>query len=183
MTRPLSPHLRIFRFPPTAVLSILHRVTGVLLTLGLPVWVFWLMQVADGPSAYEPIHAFLQSSAGISSLYLWLFALFMHLCHGLRHLFWDSGRGMLRDSLHRYAMLEFSAAVILTGGCYGLHLKQTELQGLPAADWRGEPAKRWAPSAYGCDNAAETPAPDFGAPVIRCSALVDFINSKPGLDI
>jgi succinate dehydrogenase / fumarate reductase, cytochrome b subunit len=174
MTRPLSPHLRIYRFPLTAILSIFHRVTGVLLTLGLFAWVVWLMLVAAGPSAYEPIHVFLQSPPGVVCLYLWLFALFFHLCHGIRHLFWDSGRGLLRDSLHLHAVLEFSAAVILTCGCYGLHLKQGESLGtaLQPVDWRGEQVRPWMPSAYGCDDSAETLEPDVREPVIRCSALI-----------
>jgi succinate dehydrogenase / fumarate reductase cytochrome b subunit len=176
MIRPLSPHLRIYSFPPTAILSILHRVSGVLLTLGLPVWVLWLMRVAAGPSAYEPIYVFLQSPAGIVSLYIWLFALFLHLCHGIRHLFWDSGKGLLRDSLRLHSMLEFTAAVILTGGCYGLHFKQADYHGtpLPPADWRGDQVTPWAPpSVYDCDKASESAAPAAGESAIRCSALIE----------
>jgi succinate dehydrogenase cytochrome b subunit len=96
--RPLSPHLQIYRWQLTSVLSILHRVAGLALALGAILLVWWLGAAADGPEAYAAIQAFLGSWIGRILLFGWSLALFYHLCNGLRHLWWDSGRGLeLRD--------------------------------------------------------------------------------------
>lgn len=161
MDRPLSPHLRVYRFPSTAILSILHRVTGVFLTLGLLAWTVWLGCVAAGVTAYLPVQAFLQSPLGLVCLYLWLFALFLHLCHGVRHLLWDSGRGLMRSSLRLHDALEVTIAVVLMGLCYGLYVWETGLpeinMPLPNMDWRDEQVRPLTHPPYGCDNSNVKP--------------------------
>ncbi len=111
--RPLSPHLQVYRLPVTAMLSISHRITGVLLGIGLIGLVLVLMSVVQGPSAYAPVHAFLSGIAGRSLLWIWITALLFHLSHGIRHLVWDTGHGFSRDSLLYYALGEFAAALVL----------------------------------------------------------------------
>ena len=91
--RPLSPHLQVYRWQLTSVMSILHRLSGVALSAGAILLVWWLVAAAQGPDAYAGIQWFLASWLGVLLLFLWSLALFYHLCNGLRHLWWDSGHG------------------------------------------------------------------------------------------
>ena len=91
--RPLSPHLQIYRWQLTSVTSILHRFSGVALSAGAILLVWWLVAAAEGPQSYAAIQGFLGSWLGRLLLFAWTAALFYHLCNGLRHLMWDSGRG------------------------------------------------------------------------------------------
>ncbi|MCC7271936.1 MAG: succinate dehydrogenase, cytochrome b556 subunit [Alphaproteobacteria bacterium] len=92
-SRPLSPHLQIYRPQLTSVLSILHRGTGVALAVGTLLLVWWLVAAATGPAAYATAQGFIGSWLGLLLLLGWTFALFFHLCNGIRHLFWDAGYG------------------------------------------------------------------------------------------
>lgn len=120
--RPLSPHLQVYRPQLTSMLSILHRGTGVFLALGTPLLVFWLMTLAAGPEAYANMqqcfaHWFVQLV-----LLGWTFALFYHLCNGIRHLFWDIGKGLELPDLYRSGWIVVICAVILTALTVGFAL-------------------------------------------------------------
>jgi succinate dehydrogenase / fumarate reductase, cytochrome b subunit len=91
--RPLSPHLQIYRWQLTSVLSILHRAAGVALSGGAILLVWWLVAAASGPDAYENVAGFLGSWLGLLLLFGWSLSLFYHLCNGVRHLIWDTGHG------------------------------------------------------------------------------------------
>ena len=91
--RPLSPHLQVYRWQLTSVMSILHRMTGVALAVGMLLLVYWLIAVAAGPEAFAAAQGFIGSILGRLLLFGWTVALFYHLCNGIRHLFWDAGRG------------------------------------------------------------------------------------------
>ena len=91
--RPLSPHLQIYRPQLTSVLSITHRGTGIALVVGTLVLVYWLLAVASGADAYASAQNLLGSWFGRIVLLGFSFALFFHLCNGIRHLFWDVGLG------------------------------------------------------------------------------------------
>jgi succinate dehydrogenase / fumarate reductase, cytochrome b subunit len=91
--RPLSPHLQIYKPQITSVLSISHRITGVALTVGTLLLVWWLLAAAAGPAPYAQAQAFTGSWLGILLLVGWAYALFFHLCNGIRHLVWDAGYG------------------------------------------------------------------------------------------
>ena len=84
--RLLSPHLQIYRWQLTSVMSILHRATGLALSAGGVLLVWWLVAAAGGPEAYEGVRDFLGSWLGIVLLLGWSAALFYHLCNGIRHL-------------------------------------------------------------------------------------------------
>jgi succinate dehydrogenase / fumarate reductase cytochrome b subunit len=112
--RPLSPHLQIYRLPVTAVLSLTHRITGMLLTLGLLLLALGLMAAAAGPGPYVKFQAFLAGFAGQALLWGWLYALFFHLCHGVRHLVWDTGNGFSREHQHIVAYLEIAMSLVFT---------------------------------------------------------------------
>ncbi|MGH8627206.1 MAG: succinate dehydrogenase, cytochrome b556 subunit [Gammaproteobacteria bacterium] len=92
-SRPLSPHLQIYKLPLAPLLSIAHRLTGVFLTLGTVVLAYWLIALASGPDAFAKATTALASWGGKIALIAWSFALFFHLFNGVRHLFWDAGYG------------------------------------------------------------------------------------------
>ncbi len=100
--------------PVAALLSITHRATGVFLTLGTVVLVLWLVAVARGPEAYAGLQESLGSWYGIIGLFLWSFALFFHLCNGIRHLFWDAGLGFEMKTVDASGQVVLVATAILT---------------------------------------------------------------------
>ncbi len=91
--RPLSPHLTIYRWPISMTLSILHRLTGVALSGGLVILTIWLLALSYGATAYEPVAALLGTLLGKLLLVAFSYAFFFHFCNGIRHLFWDVGKG------------------------------------------------------------------------------------------
>ncbi len=90
--RPLSPHLTIYRWPITMVLSILHRATGVGLSVGLIAFVLWVEAIAYDFIPYDAALSLMQSLPGQLLLFAWCFSFFFHLANGIRHLIWDTGR-------------------------------------------------------------------------------------------
>jgi succinate dehydrogenase / fumarate reductase cytochrome b subunit len=111
--RPLSPHLQVYRLPLTALLSFTHRATGVFLSLGMILLVVFLLAVAQGQESFACVHSFLQSVVGRLFLWAWIYSLLFHLCHGFRHLIWDTGHGFERDKLNRLAAYEIVASLLL----------------------------------------------------------------------
>jgi succinate dehydrogenase / fumarate reductase cytochrome b subunit len=91
--RPLSPHLQIWRWHVTLAASILHRVAGMLLYLGLLVLAGWALALAQGPGPFAAYAHLLMSAPGLALLFLITLAGFFHLANGLRHLAWDLGFG------------------------------------------------------------------------------------------
>lgn len=112
--RPLSPHLQIYRWQLTSVLSILHRVTGVALSVGTLLLVWWLVAAATGPQAYAAVQAFIGSWVGLVLLFGWSVALFYHLCNGIRHLVWDTGHGLDLPSVYSSGWIVLAATAVLT---------------------------------------------------------------------
>ena len=112
--RPLSPHLQVYRPEITSVLSILHRITGMALAAGLLLLVCWLLALANGEAAYDAVQAFNAHWIGRILLFGWTFALFYHLCNGIRHLVWDTGRGYELPTVYRSGWLAVIAAAILS---------------------------------------------------------------------
>ncbi len=99
-------------------ISILHRVTGVALSVGLIVLTIWLVALSTGAAAYEQITAVLQSIGGRLLLVGFSFAFFFHLCNGVRHLFWDVGKGFEMRQANASAWFVVSAATVLTLGLW-----------------------------------------------------------------
>ncbi len=112
--RPLSPHLQVYRLPLTAVVSVTHRMTGVLLTAGLILFVMSLGMVQAGASSYNAMQAFIQQPLVEIAIWLMVYALFFHLCHGIRHLIWDLGEGYDKLLMNYYIILELFASVAFT---------------------------------------------------------------------
>ena len=91
--RPISPHITIYKPQLTSVLSITHRATGVALAAGTLLLVYWLTALAAGAEAFDDARALLGSWFGRVVMLGFTLALFFHLANGIRHLFWDVGKG------------------------------------------------------------------------------------------
>ena len=113
-TRPLSPHLQIYKLPPTEMMSVLHRGTGAVLSIGTVLLVIVLAAAAAGPDSFESIGGLLRSWFGKLVLFGFTFALFAHFCNGIRHLVWDMGYGFDVSKATRGAQISFLAALVLT---------------------------------------------------------------------
>ncbi|SLN14062.1 succinate dehydrogenase, cytochrome b556 subunit [Oceanibacterium hippocampi] len=118
--RPLSPHLQIYRPQITSVLSILHRMTGVVLGIGTLLLAWWLIALATGPESYATAAGFLGSWFGQLVLLGFTWALFYHLCNGIRHLVWDTGRGFELETAAKSGMAVLICSVALTVIAFGL---------------------------------------------------------------
>jgi succinate dehydrogenase / fumarate reductase cytochrome b subunit len=112
--RPLSPHLQIYRWQLTSVLSILHRLSGIALGIGTILLVLWLVAAASGPQAYDSVQDFLGSWLGRLMLFGWSAALFYHLCNGVRHLAWDAGHGFELKTTYASGWAVVAATAALT---------------------------------------------------------------------
>jgi succinate dehydrogenase / fumarate reductase cytochrome b subunit len=112
--RPLSPHLRIYRWQMGNTLSILHRMTGVALALGIVALSYWLISLAGGDAAYGSAMRVLWSPVGILFLVGWTFSFLYHLLNGVRHLFWDAGYGFERTQRHLSGWIAVLGALALT---------------------------------------------------------------------
>lgn len=112
--RPLSPHISIYRWPITMVLSILHRASGIALSLGFVVLVAWLFDAASGPEAYAVFESVMGSPLGKLLLLGWSFAFFYHFSNGVRHLVWDTGRGMEKSAANFSSWVVLISAAVLS---------------------------------------------------------------------
>ena len=113
-TRPLSPHLQIYRPQLTSMTSIFHRLTGIALALGVVLLVYWLGAMAAGPAAYETAQGLIGSILGRLVLFGWTVALFYHFCNGIRHLLWDMGVGLELEAAERGGLIVIGASLVLT---------------------------------------------------------------------
>lgn len=111
-SRPLSPHLQIYRRTMTMMMSIMHRVTGAALYVGTLLLASWLMTAAAGADAYSTLQGFIGSWLGKLILLGYTWALLHHLLGGLRHFIWDAGRGF------DLAVADFMARATLVGSIF-----------------------------------------------------------------
>ncbi len=120
--RPLSPHLSIYKPQLTSVLSISHRMTGLALSVGTVLLVWWLVAAASGERAFAAAQGFWGSWIGLLLLFGWTFSLFFHLCNGIRHLLWDAGWGFeLRQTyISGWTVVAASGALTLVAYIAGL---------------------------------------------------------------
>jgi succinate dehydrogenase / fumarate reductase, cytochrome b subunit len=112
--RPLSPHLQIYKPQISSVLSILHRMTGCFLSLGSVLLAYWLYTVAYDEPAYYDLQDVLSSWFGQLVLIGWTAAFYYHLSNGIRHLFWDAGKGFAVDVMTKTGYAVLASASILT---------------------------------------------------------------------
>lgn len=112
--RPLSPHLQVYKPQLTSVLSIMHRATGIVLTVGVLYMVCWLLAAASSPERYDSFQWFAGSFIGRLFLFGWTVCLFYHFCNGIRHLMWDSGRWLELDEAYKSGWGVVIGTVVLT---------------------------------------------------------------------
>jgi succinate dehydrogenase / fumarate reductase, cytochrome b subunit len=116
--RPTSPHLWIYRWQLGNTLSIVHRMTGAFMSIGLIVLAYWWMALASGPAAFAGAVRILGSPLGLLVIFGLSFSFWYHLLNGVRHLFWDAGRGFEKPARHISGWAAVAGAVLLTGGLW-----------------------------------------------------------------
>jgi succinate dehydrogenase / fumarate reductase cytochrome b subunit len=112
--RPLSPHLQVYKLPLPAILSILHRGTGVVLAIGTLLVTYWLAAIAGGEESFNTANAILGSWFGKLVLFGWTWALFYHFSNGIRHLMWDTGFGFDLPMVNLTSKIVVGASFVLT---------------------------------------------------------------------
>ena len=118
--RPLSPHLQVYRWQITMVMSILHRATGIGLTVGAFVLAWWLLALAQGGNTADRAMHLVASPVGKVLLFLFSMALVYHLLNGIRHLLWDAGRGFDIPSVYKSGYTVFALTVVITAAIWFL---------------------------------------------------------------
>jgi succinate dehydrogenase / fumarate reductase, cytochrome b subunit len=120
--RPLSPFMlgQYYRFQLTSILSLMHRVTGVGLSVGSVLFACWLVALAGGPWTYASFAKHLTAWYGQVLLFGWSWALLYHLCNGMRHLAWDLGYGYSIPAVYRSGYAVATLSVLLTAAAWGI---------------------------------------------------------------
>jgi succinate dehydrogenase / fumarate reductase cytochrome b subunit len=112
--RPLSPHLQVYRVQWTMLFSIAHRITGVGLTVGAVLVVWWLLAAATSPDYFATVDGLMTSWIGVLILVLSAFALWYHACAGVKHLIWDAGYMLETPRARLLSQGMAAASVVLT---------------------------------------------------------------------
>lgn len=121
--RPLSPHLGIYRWQISNTLSILHRLTGIALTLGLIPFALWLYGAAYEQQLFDWVMGLFNTVLGKLALFGWSVAFYYHLANGIRHLNWDIGRGFeLKEmTASGWTVVVFTALMTILTWAYVAH--------------------------------------------------------------
>jgi len=114
IARPLSPHLSIYKPIPTMMMSIVHRITGIALYFGTLLIAWWLFAAASGEAYFEWVNGIMGSLIGRLILFGYTWALMHHMIGGIKHLFWDVGLGLEKETSTRLAYMSLIGSVILT---------------------------------------------------------------------
>ncbi len=113
--RPLSPHLQVYRWQIQMVTSIIHRATGIILTVGALFIAAALLAMATGPEAWDFVRRLASSWLGLAVLFGWSWAFAYHLLNGIRHLVQDAGYGFSIPAFIRNGWLSVIGSLLLTG--------------------------------------------------------------------
>ena len=111
---PLSPHLQIYRWQISSLISITHRITGILNFLGLIFISAWISSAGIGENSFEYFSVFLKSFIGEFFLIGFTWSISYHLLSGIRHLFWDLGYGYEIKTANISGILVILSSLILT---------------------------------------------------------------------
>ena len=112
-TRPLSPHLQVWRFHATMLASITHRLTGMGLYFGTFLIAAWLVALAAGADSYALVEGIVFSIFGQIVLFLWAFAILFHFANGIRHLLWDGpGVGFSPKVASQVSVFNYAFAIL-----------------------------------------------------------------------
>ncbi|HET6552379.1 MAG TPA: succinate dehydrogenase, cytochrome b556 subunit [Dyella sp.] len=112
--RPLSPHMGIYKWQVQMVTSIVHRATGIALSVGTLIVLWGVFSLASGEASYLQFKTCIGSPIGQVLMFGWTWALFYHLCNGIRHLFQDGGMGYAIPQFIRSSWLSIVGSVVLT---------------------------------------------------------------------
>ena len=112
--RPLSPHLQIYRLTMPFLMSGFHRVTGVVLYFGMLIPAAWLLAAASGPDWFDSVNGLIGTFLGRLVLFGYTWGLIHHMLGGVRHLIWDTGRGLDLVSIEIFAWATLIGSVSLT---------------------------------------------------------------------
>lgn len=112
--RPLSPHLSIYRPIPTMIISIVHRVTGMALYGGTLLLAWWLYGVASGEATFNTTNGVISHPLGQLVLFGFTWALIHHMLGGIRHFFWDLGKGFEKETATKTAWLILILSILIT---------------------------------------------------------------------
>ena len=118
--RPLSPHLQVYRLPLPALMSISHRMTGIILSSGTFLLTLYLVALANGPESFATAKIIIAHPLGQLVLFGYSVALFYHACNGVRHLFWDAVIGLTIPAVYKSGQAVLVLAALLTAGLWGL---------------------------------------------------------------
>ena len=116
--RPLSPHLTIYRWQVTMIASIMHRLTGVALSVGAMCLAWWLVAISRGPEAYETFLNVARSPLGLLVLFAFCWSLAFHLLNGVRHLAWDLGYGFNKHTATKTGSAVFILSFLIAAGFF-----------------------------------------------------------------
>ncbi len=116
--RPVSPHLSVYKLIPTMVMSIVHRLTGAALYFGFAGVVWWLFAAAHGADYFAFVSRILGSWPGIVILIGFSWALIHHMLGGIRHLVWDTGRGLEKETATLFAWATLAGSLLLTAALW-----------------------------------------------------------------
>ena len=116
LERPLSPFMLgpYYRFQLTSVLSFAHRLTGIGLSVGTALLATWLVALASGEQSFALISPHLHAWYGQALLFAYSWALLYHLCNGIRHLVWDTGRGFDIPTAYKSGYAVVVVSLLLT---------------------------------------------------------------------
>lgn len=113
-SRPLSPHLQVYKPQLTSTMSIFHRFTGIALSLGMPVFVLWLVLLAGEQPTYDKFVKLVHTLPAQIILLGWIWSFFFHLCTGIRHLLWDSGHFLAIKDVYKTGYIALVVSTALT---------------------------------------------------------------------
>ncbi len=116
--RPLSPHLQIYRPLINMTMSIMHRITGMVLYFGTLLLAWWLIAAAIGPSYFKFVNGLATSPIGLLILLGYSWALIHHMVGGLRHLLWDTGRGFSLGAINLMSWLTIVGSLAITAALW-----------------------------------------------------------------
>jgi len=111
---PLSPHLQIYRWQISSLLSIIHRITGILNLLGLIFISAWISSAGIGENLFEYFSVFLKSFIGKFILIGFTWSISYHLLSGIRHFFWDLGYGYEIKTVNISGVIVIISSLLLT---------------------------------------------------------------------
>jgi len=104
----------IYRLPLTGIVSITHRMTGAVLAMGLVVYIVSFFMISQGEASFLALQSMLDFWLIRLAIWFFIYALFFHLCHGIRHLIWDVGGGFEKQDMDRNAAIELALSLVLT---------------------------------------------------------------------